>query len=125
MRRVRILRHSMELRADQRAVCARLGVTPDAPSGDSRLGIARNARQSDLWPLNGLRHRPAHGTSGWYIWRGADLSQADDFFESLHTSHLPDWCPDAMRFLGLPPGWRFLIGPGQEDVWYDATLLNV
>ena len=63
----------------------------------------------------------AVGTSG----AANDLSQADDFFESLHTSHLSDWCPDAIRFLGLPPGWRFLIGPGQEDVWYDATLLNV
>jgi len=115
----------VELSADQLAVCARLGVTPDEPRGDSRLGIAPNARRSDLWPLNGLRHRPEHGTSGWYIWRGADLGQADDFFESLHTSHLRDWCPDAVRFLGLPPGWRFLIGPGQEDVWYDATLLNV
>ena len=79
---IRILRRSVELSADQLAVCARLGVTPDEPCGDSRLGIAPNARRSDLWPLNGLRHRPEHGTSGWYIWRGADLSQADDFFES-------------------------------------------
>jgi hypothetical protein len=59
------------------------------------------------------------------IWRGTHLSQADDFFESLHARHLSDWCPDAIRFLGLPPGWRFLVAPGQEDVWYDATLLTV
>ena len=111
--------------AGQLAVCARYGVTPDAPSDDSRLGIAPNARQSDLWPLNGLRHRPEHGTNGWYIWRGEHLSQADDFFESLHTSHLQDWCPDAIRFLALPPGWRFLVAPGQEDVWFDAALLNI
>jgi hypothetical protein len=115
---------ALELSANQLAVCARFGATPDPPSSDSRLGIARNARQSDLWPLNGLRHRPDQGTSGWYLWRGAHLSQADDFFESLHTRHLWDRCPDAIRFLALPPGWRFLVAPGQEDVWYDATLLN-
>jgi len=91
------------------AMCTRVGATPDPPPSTSRLGIAPNARQSDLWPLNGLRHRP----------------DPADFFESLHTSHLRDWCPDAIRFLGLPPGWRFLVAPGHEDVWYDATLLNV
>ena len=114
----------MKLSADQRAVCERFGVAPDAPSDDSRMGIAPNARESELWPLNGLRHRPGNGTSGWYVWRGEHLGQADDFFESLHTAHLPDWCPEAVRFLALPPGWRFLAAPGQEDVWYDATLLE-
>ena len=113
----------MELTVDQLAVCDRFGVTPDAPSADSRLGIALNVRESDLWPLNGLRHPPEHGAGGWYIWRGESLSQADDFFESLHTVHVPAWCPEAVRFLGLPPGWRFLVARGQEDVWYDATLL--
>ena len=115
----------LSMRPDQLAMCARFGVTPDAPRDDARLGIARNARERELWPLHGLRHRAEHGTSGWYIWRGEGLSQADDFFESLHTSHLSDWCPDAIRFLALPPGWRFLLAPGQEDAWYDAALVNV
>ncbi|WP_459166268.1 hypothetical protein [Sinorhizobium meliloti] len=24
----------------------------------------------------------------------------------------------------MPPGWRFLIANGYEDVWYDETLLS-
>jgi hypothetical protein len=92
----------LEVSAEQLALCARFGVKPAVPTEDSRVGIARNARQCEPWPLNGLRHRPEHCTSGWYIWRGEDPSQADDFFQSLHTSHLSDWCPDAIRFLGLP-----------------------
>jgi len=28
-------------------------------------------------------------------------------------------------FLGLPPGWRVLLAPGQEEVWFDAELLSV
>jgi hypothetical protein len=28
-------------------------------------------------------------------------------------------------FLGLPPGWRFLIAGEHEDVWEDPSLLNV
>jgi hypothetical protein len=29
------------------------------------------------------------------------------------------------RYLGLAPGWRFLIGEdGYEDVWFDPDLLQ-
>ena len=30
-----------------------------------------------------------------------------------------------LPYLGLAPGWRFLIAPGYEDVWYDEKLLLV
>jgi hypothetical protein len=29
-----------------------------------------------------------------------------------------------VKYFGLEPGWRFLLAPGYEDVWYDATLLD-
>src|SRR5262249_4805049 len=32
-----------------------------------------------------------------------------NFFVPLHVSHLAEWCPAALKFLGLAPGWRFLI----------------
>jgi hypothetical protein len=115
----------MEPTPAQVAVCDRFGVPPDAPSGDSILGVSLNVRASDAWPLNGLRHRPARGSNGWYIWRGEELRQADDFFEPLHTRHLAQWAPDVLPYLALPSGWRFLLAPGHEDVWYDATLLKV
>jgi hypothetical protein len=28
-----------------------------------------------------------------------------------------------MQYLGLPPGWGFIIAPGYEDTWQDAKLL--
>jgi hypothetical protein len=43
----------------------------------------------------------------------------------LHVTHLQEWCPDAVRYLGLPPGWRFLTAKGYEDVWFDPDLLKV
>lgn len=82
-------------------------------------------RARDTWPLNGLRHPAGHGMNGWYVWRGEELGQADGFFEPLHARHLAEWSPDVMPYLALPCGWRFLLAPGHEDVWYDATLLNV
>jgi hypothetical protein len=30
-----------------------------------------------------------------------------------------------MPYLSLPPGWRFLIAPGHEDVWEDQSLFDM
>lgn len=51
--------------------------------------------------------------------------EADEFFNVLCASHLHERCPEILKYLGLAPGWRFLVAPGYEDVWYDANLLNV
>lgn len=112
-------------RTEQEAVCQRHGVNCDLPGDEMKVGIARNVRDRTL-PINGLRHAPAGDTSGWYIWAGeGEPSDDPEFFLPLHVAHLSEWCPDALRFLGLPPGWRFLIAGAHEDVWQDPTLLNV
>ncbi|HEY4324361.1 MAG TPA: hypothetical protein VGN20_10250 [Mucilaginibacter sp.] len=41
----------------------------------------------------------------------------------MHISHLLDIYPTAIDYLGLAPGWRFLIDEEYEDVWYDSNLL--
>jgi hypothetical protein len=38
------------------------------------------------------------------------------------NEQLADWCPGVLRFLGLPPGWRFLLAGHYEDVWQDEAL---
>ncbi|MBO9468367.1 hypothetical protein J7443_24295 [Tropicibacter sp. R15_0] len=78
---------------------------------------------SQNWPLNGLRHAEENGTNGWYIWGGETFPTADDAFAPYHGGHLLTLCPDIVPFLGLPPGFRFLIAPGYEDIWFDQSLL--
>lgn len=34
-----------------------------------------------------------------------------------------EWRPQALRYLGLPPGWRFLVAAAYEDIWFDPALL--
>jgi len=48
-----------------------------------------------------------------------------DFFVPLHVEHLDEWCPGAVKYLGLAPGWRFLFAEGYEDVWEDTELLDI
>lgn len=88
-----------------------------------KVGISLNVK-SGLLPINGLRHQPEGDTTGWYIWAGEELSEDPNFFVPLHIKHLNEWCPEVVRFLGLPPGWRFLVANEYEDVWEDRTLID-
>ena len=107
----------------QQALCARHDAPFLAVELGRKVGAAANL-STGLRPLNGLRHPPVGDTTGWYLWAGEELSQADDFFQPLCVEHLETLCPQVLPYLGLPPGWRFLIADGYEDVWFDATLLS-
>ena len=113
----------MDIAAEQVAVCAKYGATLMPVPPESKVGIAQNARQGHL-PLNGLRLGTEGGTCGWYIWGGEEFSEAADFFAPMHATHLVEECPRVLKYLGLPPGWRFLIADGYEDVWFDPSLLK-
>ncbi len=114
----------MWLTEDQIEVCLRFEQQPVPAALHDKLGIARNVVPG-AQPINGLRHPPEANTCGWYLWAGEELPEDEDFFEPLHVSHLPTRCPAVIRFLALPPGWRFLIAADYEDVWYDEGLLEV
>lgn len=109
--------------SEQQAVCVRFGADACPSPADQKVGIARNVR-TGLQPINGLRISPEGDTTGWYIWAGEEWSDAPDFFVPLHVAHLDTWCPEVIPYLQLPPGWRFQIAPGHEDVWFDATPLT-
>ena len=51
-------------------------------------------------------------TSGWYVWAGEAFSDAPDFFQPMHIEHVISRCPEILPYLGLAPGWRFLIADG-------------
>ncbi len=108
---------------DQHQVCERFGAPLVLSPPDLKVGIAK-ATLSSATRLNGLRHPPTGDTTGWYIWAGETLSSEADFFAPLHVAHLDEFCPRVLAYLGLPPGWRFLIADGYEDVWFDPTLLE-
>jgi len=111
------------IESQQRDYCAKLSHDCFPASLDSKLGFALQT-QGQV-PINGLRHPPEGDTSGWYLWCGETLSQEPDFFSAIHVSHVSEICPEVIKFLGLPPGYRFLVAGDYEDVWYDPELLVI
>ena len=112
------------IRDDQAAVCRRFGVKPVAAPYDQKVGVARDTLLAELLPINALRHPAVGDTTGWYIWAGGPASTSPDFYQPMHVEHLADVCPQLVPYLALPPGWRVLLAPGHEDVWFDDELLR-
>jgi hypothetical protein len=106
----------------QMALCAEMKVNFEAAPGDWISGFA--AQTKGLVPLNGLRHPPTMGTTGWYLWCGQKTSEAKDFYQPTHTEHLYQDYPVVAKLLGLPAGYRFLVAGDQFDIWFDPALLN-
>jgi hypothetical protein len=106
----------------QKALCAQQAAEYIPARLDSKLGFAMATK--GLLPINGLRHVPEGETCGWYIWCGDSYSEADDFFNPLHTWHVYQDHPEITRLLGLAPGYRFLLAGDYLDIWYDASLLT-
>ncbi|MCO5946153.1 immunity protein Imm33 domain-containing protein [Mucilaginibacter flavidus] len=109
---------------EQKLVCERYGSPFYESQMFLKVGISKNVKNG-VWPINGLRHPLEGDTTGWYIWAGEEFSTEPDFFTPLHVEHLEDWCPLALKYLGLAPGWRFLLAPDYEDVWEDLQLLQI
>lgn len=118
-------RRSMDRRILERQhnVCERYGAEHVECPADMKLGILLSER-SGGYPIHGLRHPTTGNTTGWFIWSG-EFSKDPEFFVPLHVSHVKDWNPVIEPYLGLAPGWRFLITLSYEDVWYDVALLDI
>lgn len=106
----------------QKAICANTGVTWTPINPKLKIGMGGDLT---TFPINGLRHPREKGTTGWFIWAG-EYSDDADFFKPMHANHLLEINPTVIRYLGLPPGYRFLFdNRGYEDIWEDIHLLNL
>jgi hypothetical protein len=112
-----------DIKFEQQLICIKYNAKYLEANTDSKIGISDNIKDGIL-PINGLRISPEGDTTGWYIWAGEELSKADDFFKPLHLSHLKYYLPEVEKYLGLPPGWRFLIAGDYIDVWFDKDLIE-
>jgi hypothetical protein len=112
-----------DLEEQQRSYCKQLKAQCVIPDPNSRVGFAIET-QGRL-PINGLRHPPEGNMNGWYLWGGEELPSGDDAFSPVHPHHLIQLRPEVIKFLGLAPGYRFLVAGDTVDVWFDPSLLDV
>lgn len=114
------IKHYIE---EQLSVCRKYGAEYVESLDSLKLGVSKNVK-SGIAPINGLRVPLEGDTTGWYIWAGEEMGLEPDFFIPIHVQHIDEWVPEIKKYLGLPPGWRFLITGDYEDVWYDSDLLD-
>jgi hypothetical protein len=107
----------------QRMICEKYKTSFLESPSFLKVGISKNIRDGVL-PINGVRYHPEGDTTGWYFWGGEQFSEDPDFFVPLHVAHLEDWNPVIIKYLGLPPGWRFLVHNDFEDVWFDEEVFH-
>jgi len=115
-----------EIQKQQKLICNKLQV--DWSPVDINTLIAFNDSLFSVTnPINGLRHPKQEIIDGWYLWSGVEIDQTDNnFFRPIHVGHLIEKRPLVLKYLGLPPGWRFQIDDkGYEDIWFDASILII
>lgn len=105
----------------QRQFCEVNGYICDLTRDAEKIGFAVETLGKS--PINGLRHPRYGDMSGWYIWFGDDFSCEPNFFSPMHAGHLKHKCPEIIKLLGLPAGYRFLTVGDYLDVWYEKSLL--
>lgn len=110
-----------KMNQNQALMCKKHKVEPIYSDAHEKLGIALDS--IGKYPINALRHNAENGTCGWYIWCGEELNEDANFFKPLHVDHVSKYLPEIEPFLALPPGYRVLLAPGYEDVWYDSSLV--
>jgi hypothetical protein len=116
----------VKIKEEQKTICDLYGVELYESPAHLKVGISYNSKNRKLFPINGLRHTPKDDTTGWYIWAGDEFSTNPNFFVPLHVEHIIEWRPEILKYLGLPPGYRFLIGENNYvDVWFDENLLDI
>ncbi len=110
----------------QKAICDKLKIDW-TPVDINSMIVFNESLLSDILPINGLRHPKTDNIDGWYLWSGGEIPQNDnEFFKPLHVGHLIEQRPIVLKYLGLPPGWRFQIdGNEYEDLWFDKSILNI
>lgn len=113
----------MNIQQEQKDICIKYQADFFEVRNDLKVGISETVK-GNMLPINGLRIIPKGDTTGWYIWAGEEFSKDPDFFVPLHIEHVDEWVPNISRYLGLAPGWRFLLAGDYEDVWYDPEILN-
>ena len=107
-----------ELIAEQKLLCEEVGSAYVEVQGDDVIAVAVHTLNKE--PIVGLRKLPDENNVSWFIY-GGELDGAEDFFELISVQELAKEFPEALPYLALDTGYRFMIDSDDyEDVWKEG-----
>ncbi|WP_193014439.1 MULTISPECIES: hypothetical protein [Gammaproteobacteria] len=108
--------NELAITEQQKNLCEKYQALPMSP--EDMVAIALDTLHAN--PIFGARiKRPQDGTISWFFYCGEHCKR-DDFYQTLHTSHLNELLPEVIKYLYLPEGYKFIIDKeGYEDVWFE------
>lgn len=105
---------------EQKLVCEQYGSAYRAVNDQDVIAIAVKSLTEES--IVGIRNLPDSDGIAWFIY-GGELDDADDFFQTMSVKELEEVFPEALPFLALDTGYRFLIDHDEyEDVWREGEL---
>ena len=103
----------------QKACCNHYGVEFHVCNEEQLIVVSEGVVDEKL-EVEGVRYPSPNHMSGWWI--TTDLYDGNtDSLKTIHASHLFEARPDLAPYLGLPYGYRFLLGGESEHVWFDPS----
>ena len=105
-----------ELISEQKLLCEEFESSYIKVSGDDVVAVAVNTLNQE--PIVGIRKKPEPEENvSWFIY-GGEMGKGEDFFETMTVRELQDILPEALPYLALAEGFRFMIDrEDYEDVW--------
>jgi len=106
----------------QRECCLHYRAHFSPLNSDHLVVISDGVYEGDV-PIEGVRYpSPAH-MSGW--WLTTDKYNGDiDTLKTVHFSHVMEKRPEVAIYMALPFGYRFKLGGGSDNVWFDKDILK-
>lgn len=103
---------------EQKLVCEQYGSAYRAMKLTDQVAIAIHTLDQE--PIIGLRKKPDPSDNvAWFIY-GGELQEDENFFEIVDIEKLHDIFSEALAFLALDEGYRFMIDKDEyEDVWHE------
>lgn len=110
---------ALAYRRDQQRVCKAQGAAFDPPLPLSGIACSDGVLEGRL-PVGGARYRYSGKMSGWFLSTNLDDGTSKTA-KVHHAYHVTAARPDLVKYLALPPGYRFDLGAGGR-IWFDPAL---
>ena len=105
---------------EQKLVCEEFDSRYIKVNETDLVAIAKQTLSKE--PIVGLRKQPDAANVSWFIY-GGELEEGEDFFDVISVKELEEVFPDAIPYLALEQGFRFMIDADEyEDVWKADVL---